>query len=105
MSEGYNEWLSHLKRNIAQAQQRESLLVNSKLIQLYERRDILQRQDVQGLGAKVIERLARNLRDAFPQMRGRSTSNLKCMRYFARHCPNGQFGQQAADQTRQSGRT
>ena len=98
--EGYNEWLSHLKRDIAQAQQRAGLLVNSELIRLYGRigRDILQRQDTQGWGAKVIERLARDLKKAFPHMRGWSTSNLKYMRYFAQHCPDGQFGQQPADQ-------
>lgn len=31
-------------------------------------------------------------------MRGWSASNLKYMRFFAQHCPDGQFGQQPADQ-------
>lgn len=31
-------------------------------------------------------------------MRGWSSSNLKYMRFFAQHCPDGQFGQQPADQ-------
>ena len=34
----------------------------------------------------------------YPDMRGWSSSNLKYMRFFAQHCPDGQFGQQAADQ-------
>ena len=69
-------------------------------MQLYARigRDILQRQQAQGWGAKVIERLARDLKEAFPDMRGWSSSNLKYMRFFAQHCPDGQFGQQPADQ-------
>lgn len=49
-------------------------------------------------GAKVIDRLARDLKDAFPDMRGWSSRNLKYMAYFAKHCPDGQFGQQPAAQ-------
>ena len=39
----------------------------------------------QGWGSKVIERLARDLREAFPEMKGFSSSNVKYMRYFAEH--------------------
>jgi hypothetical protein len=39
-----------------------------------------------------------DLRTAFPDMKGRSTSNLEFMRYFARECPDHQIGQQSADQ-------
>jgi len=46
----------------------------------------------------VIDRLARDLKDAFADMRGFSTRNLKYMAFFAQHCPDGQFGQQPADQ-------
>jgi predicted nuclease of restriction endonuclease-like (RecB) superfamily len=96
----YADWLSQLKRDITQSQQRAVLSVNSELVQLYGRigRDIVQRQSAQGWGAKVIDRLAHDLKDAFPDMRGWSSSNLKYMRFFAQHCPDGQFGQQAADQ-------
>ncbi len=96
----YADWLSQLKRDIAQAQQRAALAVNAELVRLYARigHDILQRQDAQGWDAKVIDRLAHDLKDAFPDMRGRSSSNLKYMRFYAQHCPDGQFGQQVADQ-------
>lgn len=98
--EGYADWLQQIKASIVQARQRASLAVNAELVQLYGRigREILLRQEAQGWGAKVIERLAHDLKDAFPDMRGWSSSNLKYMRYFAQHCPNGQIGQQAADQ-------
>ena len=100
LPEGYADWLAQLKGQIAQARQRASLAVNAELVQLYGRigHDILQRQQTQGWGAKVIDRLARDLKDAFPDMRGWSSSNLKYMRFFAQHCPDGQFGQQPADQ-------
>ena len=98
--EGYADWLAQLKGQIAQARQRAALSVNAELVQLYGRigRDILQRQQMQGWGAKVIDRLARDLKNAFPDMRGWSSSNLKYMRFFAQHCPDAQFGQQPADQ-------
>jgi predicted nuclease of restriction endonuclease-like (RecB) superfamily len=96
----YADWLSQLKSDITQSQQRAALSVNAELVQLYGRigRDILQRQCAQGWGAKVIDRLAHDLKNAFPDMRGWSSSNLKYMRFFAQNCPDGQFGQQAADQ-------
>ena len=99
LPEGYADWLTQLKGQIAQARQRAALAVNAELVQLYGSigRDILQRQQTQGWGAKVIDHLARDLKDAFPDMRGWSPSNLKYMQFFAQHCPNGQFGQQPVD--------
>lgn len=96
----YADWLVALKADIAHARQRAALAVNAELVQLYGRigREILARQQAQGWGAKVIDRLARDLRDAFPDMRGWSSSNLKYMRFFAQHCGDGRFGQQPADQ-------
>lgn len=97
---GYADWLRQLKGDITRAQQRAALSVNAELVQLYGRigRDILQRQEAQGWGAKIIERLAHDLKDAFPDMRGFSSRNLKYMAFFAQHCPDGQFGQQPAAQ-------
>ena len=96
----YADWLKQLKVEIAQARQRAALTVDTGLIRQYGRigRDILQRQQSQGWGAKVIDRLARDLKAAFPDMRGWSASNLKYMRFFAQLCPDGLFGQQPADQ-------
>lgn len=97
---GYADWLKQLKTDIACAQQRAALAVNAELVQLYGRigRDILLRQEAQGWGAKVIERLACDLKDAFPDIRGFSSRNLKYMAFFAQHCPDGKIGQQAAAQ-------
>ncbi|GAB7528728.1 hypothetical protein PS3A_11370 [Pseudomonas sp. 3A(2025)] len=100
LPEGYADWLTQLKVDITQARQRAALAVNAELVHLYHRigAEIRQRQQVNAWGAKVIERLARDLKDLFPDMKGWSTSNLKYMRFFAEHCPDRQFGQQAADQ-------
>jgi len=47
-------------------------------------REILRRQQQEGWGAKVIDRLARDLSREFPDMKGLSRRNLKYMRAFAK---------------------
>ncbi len=98
--EGYASWLADLKTRIADARQRAALSVNQEQIRLYWQigRDIMERQSNQGWGSKVIDRLASDLKDSFPDIKGFSSSNLKYMRYFAERCPNGLIGQQPADQ-------
>ena len=100
LPEGYADWLTQLKGDITQARQRAALAVNAELVQLYHRIgiEIQQRQETKGWGAKVIDRLALDLKDAFPEIRGFSSRNLKYMAFFAQHCPDGQFGQQPAAQ-------
>ena len=98
--EGYTDWLVDLKSRIHNAQQHAALAVNRELLQLYWHigRDILARQAEQGWGAKVIERLAHDLRTAFPEMKGFSRANLMYMRAFAEAWPNEEFVQQAVGQ-------
>jgi len=93
--QGYAEWLAELKTRIHTAQQRATLAVNRELVLLYWQigRDILARQAEQGWGAKVIDRLAKDLRAAFPEMKGFSPRNLKYMRAFADAWPDGEFVQ------------
>jgi predicted nuclease of restriction endonuclease-like (RecB) superfamily len=76
------------------------LAVNRELVLLYWQigRDILARQASQGWGAKVIDRLAHDLRNAFPEMKGFSPRNLKYMRAVAEAWPEPEFVQQAAAQ-------
>ena len=57
---------------------------------------ILGRQDQEGWGAKVIDRLSRDLRRAFPDMKGLSPRNLKYMRRFGEAWPDREIVQQAA---------
>ena len=96
--EGYADWMADLKGRIHTAQQRATLAVNRELVLLYWQigRDILARQAEQGWGAKVIERLAHDLRAAFPDMKGFSPRNLKYMRAFAEAWPDAEFVQQVA---------
>ncbi len=82
---GYHELLSLLRERIRSAQLRASLAVNREMIVLYWQigRDILTRQEHEGWGTKVIDRLAADLRHAYPEMTGLSPRNLKYMRAFA----------------------
>lgn len=92
----YADWLADIKARVATARQRAALAANAELIQLYWQigRDILERQAAQGWGSKVIERLARDLREAFPDMKGFSRANLLYMRAFADAWPEAAIVQQ-----------
>ena len=94
--EGYADWLAKLKAQIHDAQQRAAQALNLELVVLYWNlgNAILQRQDRQGWGAKVVDRLSQDLRSAFPEMQGFSVRNLKYMRAFALGWPDLQFVQQ-----------
>lgn len=95
--DGYAEWLTELKFRVHGARQRAAVVVNRELVTLYWQigRDILAQQARQGWGAKVIERLAHDLRTAFPEMKGFSRANLMYMRAFAEAWPEEEIVQQA----------
>jgi predicted nuclease of restriction endonuclease-like (RecB) superfamily len=97
---GYNDLLQQLKERIQQAQLRATLMVNRELVLLYWQigREIVTRQHQQGWGAKVIDRLAQDLRSAFPEMKGFSPRNLKYMRAFAATYPDEYFVQEVLAQ-------
>jgi predicted nuclease of restriction endonuclease-like (RecB) superfamily len=96
----YGQLLEDLKIRIRQAQTRAVLAVNRELILLYWHigREILSRQQQAGWGAKIIDRLAADLRRAFPEMKGFSRTNLLYMRAFAEAYPNESIVQQLAGQ-------
>lgn len=96
----YGPFLEELKQRIRAAQVRAALSVNRELVLLYWQigRRILELQQAEGWGAKVIERLALDLRQEFPAMKGFSPRNLKYMRAFAEAWPDEPFVQQAAAQ-------
>ncbi len=50
------------------------------------------------MSAKIIDRLSRDLRSDFPEMKGFSTRNLKYMRKFVQEYPDSEFVQQPVAQ-------
>ena len=97
---GYAALLKEIKERVRTAQVRASLAVNRELILLYWSigRDILDRQRAEGWGAKIVDRLARDLGAEFPGVEGFSPRNLKYMRAFAEAWPDREFVQQAIAQ-------
>lgn len=87
---GYAEVLSTLKAEVANARARAQRVVNTDLLQLYWTigNAILTQQRAEGWGAKVIERLAKDLQAEFPDMKGLSRANLHYMRAVAETWPH-----------------
>jgi len=100
LPDSYPVFLQELKQRIRESQVRAAISVNRELVLLYWRigRDILVRQQRENWGAKVIDRLAADLKKAFPEMKGFSPRNPKYMRAFAEAWPEEQFVQQVAAQ-------
>lgn len=82
---GYAGALADLKQWIQQTRLATVLTANTAMVRLYWRVGsvILAKQVRAGWGAKVIDRLSYDLRQAFPDMAGLSSRNLKYMRAFA----------------------
>ena len=80
----YQAFLESLKTRVQQAQTKAMLSVNRELIQLYWDigREIVERQDREGWGKSVVDRLAADVQKAFPGMGGFSPVNVWRMRAF-----------------------
>jgi predicted nuclease of restriction endonuclease-like (RecB) superfamily len=82
---GYAGMLISLKELVSSAQVRAQQAASSAMVQMYWEigATILERQANQPWGTKILQRLAADLKAAFPHMRGFSRSNLFYMRAFA----------------------
>ena len=98
--QNYSALLNGLKTRIRSAQVKAALAVNQELILLYWHigREILVRQQEQGWGAKVIDRLSQDLKREFPDMKGFSPRSLKYMRAMAEAYPDEQMVRQLVAQ-------
>ena len=90
LPEGYSEWLKDVKQRILASQQCAVLKVNQELLQLYWHigNEVLERQKLKGWGAKIVTRLAEDIKCAFPGIKGFSRTNLMAMRQFAENWPD-----------------
>lgn len=98
----YRHLLTDIKTRIQGAQIRALLAVNSELLRLYwEIGQVLHaRQQEKGWGAGVIPKLAIDLHNELPELKGFSERNLKRMLGFYRAYPQPeQFVPQAVAQT------
>ena len=100
MGDSYLEFIEKIKTEIQK--QRVSVVMNANvsMICLYWNigRAILVKQEEEGWGTKVIDRMAKDLKDAFPEMSGFSPRNIKYMRKFAQCWPDYEIVQQVVAQ-------
>ena len=96
LPEGYAELLARVKDDVVAARLRAMRASNHELIGLYWRsgKMILDRQNEQGWGSRVIDRLAADLRQELGEGRGWSRSNLFSMRAMAGAWPDPAIVQQ-----------
>jgi predicted nuclease of restriction endonuclease-like (RecB) superfamily len=100
MPEDYAGTLSEIKERIKGVRLRAVLSANAAMVLLYWDigRIILNRQEKEGWGARVIDRLSADLRTAFPEIKGFSPRNLKYMRSFADAWPDHEIVQEVLAQ-------
>lgn len=100
MPAGYADWLTDIKTRIRRERLRVVLASNAAMVLLYWDigQSIIGKQTEQGYGTRVIDRLAADLRAAFPEMKGFSPRNLKYMRAFAAAWPDREVVQAALAQ-------
>src|SRR6187397_1698968 len=100
MPEWYPELLDSVSAHIAQGHRRAVKAANTELVHTYWSigREILERQQREGWGARVIDRLSADLKERFPDARGYSPRNLKYMRAFASAWPEKSIVQRSAAQ-------
>lgn len=96
----YAEWLGELKQRIRAERLRVVLASNSAMVLLYWEigQRVLAKQELQGWGAKIIDRMAADLREEFPEMKGFSPRNIKYMRAFAAAWQDREIVQQTVAQ-------
>jgi predicted nuclease of restriction endonuclease-like (RecB) superfamily len=100
LPESYAATLQEIKTHLRAARVRAVLAANPVVIEAYWNtgKIILARQMEAAWGAKVIDRLATDLQEAFPDMGGLSRRNLFSMRRFAECFPDGPIVQQPVAQ-------
>lgn len=94
----YTTFLTEVKGRIQSARLQAGRAVNRELVLLYWDigRGIVEKQQIEGWGEAVVERLAADLRAEFPEMSGFSGRNLRDMRRFYLAYSNEEFWRQAA---------
>ena len=94
IASGYKSFLEQLKVKVKQSQLKASIAVNSELIKLYWDigKSIVEKQEEEGWKAQIIEKLCKDLQNAFPGLEGFSRANIFNMRSFYLAYPKVQQG-------------
>lgn len=78
----YNEWVNEIKDKILSAQQKAAISVNRELLKLYWEigKSISSKINDSKWGSYVVEELAKDLKNEFPNQKGFSRSNIFSMK-------------------------
>ncbi|WP_052310617.1 DUF1016 N-terminal domain-containing protein [Granulicella mallensis] len=92
----YERLLAEIKQRFSSAQMRAAFAVNRELRLLHWQvgLQIAERQEIEGWGAKVIDRLAADLRREFPGIERFGARNLRNMRDIVKEWPDASIVQQ-----------
>lgn len=84
MDIAYKNWIQDLKQRIRTAQLKAAVTVNEQMIILYWEigKDIVEKQQEHAWGSKVVEQIAKDLKNELPDTDGFSRTNLFAMRKF-----------------------
>lgn len=96
----YPVFFAAIKERIARERIKAVMAANAAMVLMYWDigAKILEKQNVEGWGAKIVDRLSHDLKAAFPEMNGFSPRNLKYMRKFAECWPDRSIVQEALAQ-------
>lgn len=83
-TENYKKFITSLKTKIRSAQIKGAIAVNKELINLYWEigKDIFEKQEQEGWGSKVLDRVAKDLQNELPGIEGFSRANIFRMKAF-----------------------
>jgi len=100
MDKDYFVFIDEVKQEIRRQRLRITLNANVEMVCLYWNigNAVLRKQEDNGWGAKVIDRMSKDIRDAFPDMKGFSPGNIKYMRKFAEAWDDFEFVQRVVAQ-------
>ena len=100
MEKEYFIFIDEVKEEIRRQRLRVTLNANASMICLYWSigNAVLKKQEQKGWGAKVIDRMSKDISDEFPDMKGFSPRNIKYMRKFAESWDDFEFVQRVVAQ-------
>lgn len=82
ISSEYKEWLNEIKQKFQNSQIKASIQVNSTLLEFYWNlgNEIVEKQKNSTWGSGFLERLSKDLMEAFPDVKGFSVTNISYIR-------------------------
>jgi predicted nuclease of restriction endonuclease-like (RecB) superfamily len=100
MPKNYRSFIENLKNQIRHERLKTVLSANASMVLMYWGigKSILEQQNTEGWGTKVIDRMSYDLKEEFPDIAGFSPRNLKYMRKFAEEWPNIEIVQRTVAQ-------